>query len=283
MNETYIQFKRKRELGEIITVTFQFIRNNYKPLLKSIIKNVGPLFLIFIAAIAYYTSAIAGSPFKAMQDSAANFLIAMLVLFLALMLFYSAYYATILHYIKSYVENNGVVQPQNIRTGVRQNFLKLILLYVITSVLTIAGFMFLVIPGIYIFVPLTLASTILIIENRSISESISYCFDLVKNHWWTTFGSLLVIYILVYVIGLIFQLPVLIYTVTKVFMSSQEGSIADPSSFQDWIFISLNTFATVMQYVLSGITIISISLIYYNLNEHKNLTGTYEAIDNLGN
>lgn len=98
-----------------------------------------------------------------------------------------------------------------------------------------------------------------------------------------TFITLIVIYLLVYVIGLVFQVPLIIYTIIKTLAMVSEGSISDPSSNSDWVFITLNVFASVIQYLLSTISIIALAFIYFNLNEHKNLTGTFETIDKLGN
>lgn len=94
--------------------------------------------------------------------------------------------------------------------------------------------------------------------------------------------SIIVIWLLVYVIGLIFQIPLIIYTFIKMFSVAQEGSLADPASYSDWVFILLNVVSSLIQYLLSSIFVIALAFIYFNLNEHKNLTGTYETIDKLG-
>jgi hypothetical protein len=47
--------------------------------------------------------------------------------------------------------------------------------------------MLFVIPGIFIMVPLSVAGAVLVFKEYSVSESISYCFSLVKDHWWITF------------------------------------------------------------------------------------------------
>ena len=169
-----------------------------------------------------------------------------------------------------------------VKSGVQRDFFKLLLLSFLSGILIIAGFILLVIPGIYLLVPLSLAGAVLVFKDYSVSESLSYCFTLVKDHWWITFITLFVITILVYIIGLVFQVPLIIYTVIKTLTAVQEGSMAKPELFNDWIFISLQIISSVIQYLLSIITIIAIAFIYFNLNEHKHLTGTYETIEKLG-
>lgn len=279
----YIRFKKQRELGDILTVTFKFIRENYRQLFRNIIKLVTPFFLILVAALSYYTFTVVGGPLEAITTGVANFLISFSILAAALLLFYAALYGTILHYIKSYVENKGVVNDDQVKQGVQQDYLKLVLLSLISAILLIAGLMLFVIPGIYLMVPLSMAVAILVFKECSASEALSYSFDLIKNHWWMTFLTLLVVWLLVYIIGLVFQVPLIIYMVIKTFTMVQEGSTADPSAFTDWPFLVLNVLSSLIQYLLSTITIISLAFIYFNLDEHKNLTGTFETIDNLGN
>jgi len=282
MQNQYIQFKKQRELGEIISVTFKFLRENYKDLIKSITQVVAPTFILLIAALAYYTYTVAGSPLAAMEGNSGEFIISFFILAVTLLLFYASLYGTILHYIKSYIENNGTVDEAEIKTGAQDDLGKLFMVFIISAVIVFTGLILFIIPGIYLMVPLSLVATVLVFNKMSLGDSISYGFSLVKDHWWTTFFSIVVIWLLVYVIGLIFQLPLIIYTFIKMFTIAQEGSLADPVSYSDWVFILLNVVSSVIQYLLSSIFVIALAFIYFNLNEHKNLTGTYETIDKLG-
>ena len=282
MQDQYIQFKKQRELGEIISVTFKFLRENYKALFKSITQVVAPTFILLIAALAYYTYTVAGSPLAAMEGNSGEFLISFFILAVTLLLFYASLYGTILHYIKSYIENKGSVDEAEIKTGAQDDLGKLFIVFIISAVIVFTGLILFIIPGIYLMVPLSLVATVLVFNKMSLGDSISYGFSLVKDHWWTTFFSIVVIWLLVYVIGLVFQLPLIIYTFIKMFAVAQEGSLADPVSYSDWIFILLNVLSSVIQYLLSSIFVIALAFIYFNLNEHKNLTGTYETIDKLG-
>jgi len=282
MQNQYIQFKKQRELGEIISVTFKFLRENYKPLIKSITQVVAPTFILLIAALAYYTYSVAGSPLVAIEGNSGEFLISFFILAVTLLLFYASLYGTTLHYIKSYIENNGTVDEAEIKSGAQDDLGKLFMVFIISAVIVFTGLILFIIPGIYLMVPFSLVAAVLVFNKMSLGDSISYGFLLVKDHWWTTFFSIVVIWLLVYVIGLVFQLPLIIYTFMKMFTVAQEGSLADPVSYSDWVFILLNVVSSVIQYLLSSIFVIALAFIYFNLNEHKNLTGTYETIDKLG-
>jgi len=236
-NQPYIEFKKQRDLGDIINITFKFIRENYKPLLQLIYKIVGPFFILLILAVAYYTYSVAGNPIEAITTGGSNFVVSLLLMGAAMLLFYAALYGTILHYIKNYVSNEGAVIEDDIKTGVQKDFFNLILLSIISAILIIAGMMLLILPGIYLMVPLALDLALyLSLRITALPKLFLTAFTLVKDHWWITFVTLLVIWILVYFIGLVFQVPLIIYTVVKTLAVVQEGSVADPSSYADWGF-----------------------------------------------
>ena len=51
----YIEFKRKREMGDIIADTFKFLRRNSKAVFTILAKTAGIPFVIFVIAQGYYT------------------------------------------------------------------------------------------------------------------------------------------------------------------------------------------------------------------------------------
>lgn len=283
MQNNYIQFKQKRELGEIINATFKFIRENYKILFKYFMSLVGPSFILLIAALSYYTYTVPASILQSMDFSSGDFIIGFSVLGLSLLIYYSYLYATIYHYIKSYMKHEGETDENEISEGVKNDFGRLVILFLVAAILMFAGFVLFVIPGIYLFVPLSLVAAIMVFKQTNLTDTISYAFTLIKDNWWMTFITLIVAGLLVYIIGLVFQIPLIIYTLVKMMTMVQEGgSAADIASNSDWILIVLQVLASLIQYILTSITAIVIAFVYFSLNEEKNLTGTFEQIDNLG-
>ena len=283
MQNNYIQFKQKRELGEIINATFKFIRENYKILFKYFMSLVGPSFILLIAALSYYTYTVPASILQSMDFSSGDFIIGFSVLGLSLLIYYSYLYATIYHYIKSYMKHEGETDENEISVGVKNDFGRLVILFLVSAILMFAGFVLFVIPAIYLFVPLSLVAAIMIFKQTNLTDTISYAFTLIKDNWWMTFITLIVAGLLVYIIGLVFQIPLIIYTLVKMMTMVQEGgSAADIASNSDWILIVLQVLASLIQYILTSITAIVIAFVYFSLNEEKNLTGTFEQIDNLG-
>lgn len=282
MKQDYIDFKQQREIGDIISYTFKFIRENYKAYFKSIAKISWPAFLLLVAAVTYYSYSTVGNSLMFNQNG--GFFISFGLLMIGVLLYFSVMNVAAFNFVKSYVENNGLTNHQQIKQGVKKDLGKMFGLGAITWILIFAGLIIFIIPGIYLSVPLSIAAAVLVFKNESIGGSISEGFNLVKNNWWMSFISLFLIWLIVYVISFIFQIPVLIYTFVKMFtmMEENSASAANVADMFDWVYLSLSILASAIQYVLYAITPIGVAFVYYNLNEKKHFTGAYESIENLG-
>lgn len=287
MLDQHIEFRQQRELGEIITDTFKFLRENFKPLFTIILKIAGPVFLILLLATGYYSYIgmdLLESPF--FMDTAdmdvGMYVIALFILLTSLLAFYILLYGVVFHFIRSYIENYGKVQEKDVYEGVKKDFGGLLGLLLLMGIITGFATMLCLLPGIYVWVPLSIAPAILTFARNSVFDSISHSFDLIKDNWWTTFFSLVVITLLVYIIGMVFQFPLMVYYFIKTLTSVQEGSVANPADLVDWVYVFFNVLSSLFQYLLSTVIVVATAFIYFNLDEKKNATGSYERISNLG-
>ncbi len=123
----------------------------------------------------------------------------------------------------------------------------------------------------------------MVFENKSIGETFSHAFTLIKGEWWNTFGVLIVVWLLLMILGQAFSIPAMIYQFIKLgTVMGGEDPTAVFEIFKDPIYLILNIFSYVFQFVLYSIPLISTVFIYFDLNEQKNFTGTNEKIDSLG-
>lgn len=287
MSNPTIDFRRQRELGDVISDTFKFIRQEFKPLIKTIFKITGPVFVILLLAIGYYSYLgmdLLANPFlaDASEVNIEMYFISLFILFSSLLAFYVLLYNTILHYIRSYMANAGMVNDTEVFEGVKRDFGRMLGLLLLAGLMTGVGLLLCILPGVYLWVPMALTPAILVFGRKSILDSIGQAFDLIKNNWWHTFFTLFVITLLVYIIGMIFQFPLMVYYFIKTLTMSTEGSAANPADLVDWVYVFFNVVSSLFQYLLSTIVVISTAFIYYSLDEKKNATGSFERISNLG-
>ena len=289
MNDKYIEFKKKRELGDILTDIFAFLRPNYKTLFSVLFKTTGIVFIILLLSVGYYTHVSSNilDPFSFTDNSeifnSGSIIISALIMLSSVLLFYGLVFGTVLHYIKVYTENQGIIDQKKIIDGVKKDLGSIIGLTIISSIIIGFGLLLCIIPGIYLYVPLSLIFPILVFRKSTIFETIRESFELIKNEWLITFATLFVVGLISYFISMVFSIPAIIYTFIKAFTVASEGTLADPSSMFDWVFIVLNTIASVIQYIIIYLlTSISSAFIYFNLNERKHHSGAIEQIDSLG-
>ncbi|MGV6827877.1 MAG: hypothetical protein ACWA45_00610 [Flavobacteriales bacterium] len=282
----HIQFKKQRELGEILSDLFSFLRQEWKPLFTIIFKIAGPALLIVLVAYIYYmqsTLGSFGSPnfIGSNNFSLGNFIIPLLLLMIAGITYNALLYGTVIHYIKSYIKNEGKVIKEEVSFGAKNNFWSLIGLNFLMALMIGFGMLLCFFPGIYLAVVLSTVFCILIFEDRDIMDSISHSFTLIKENWWITFATFLVLGLIYYLVVLFFQVPQYIYFFISAFTKTQETS-PDPANMFDWGYIAISTIGIIAQYLLLTMMVIGTVFVYFNLNEKKNFTGTLETIDSLG-
>lgn len=285
----FIEFKKERDLGAIISDTFAFIRQNWKNYFITILKIVGPVLLMTLAVLVFYLLAISDIFNKSDLNSNPGSVFSKMISWIFALMFvyvmlYSLLSVTSLYFIKSYIDTKGKPDYYEIKAQVYKNVWKFLGLGILVAAVTVLGFIMCYLPGIYFGVALSLATSILVFEERSISYSFSHSFTLIKGQWWNTFGVLIVIWLLIWLLGQVFSIPTIIYQLVKigtVFGNNDPTKVFEV--FKDPIYLALTVGSYVFQFMLYSIPLISIVFIYFDLNEQKNATGTFEKIDNLGN
>lgn len=295
LRDRIIEFKKERDLGAIINDTFQFIRENWKDYFTAVFKIVGPVLLIGAAILVFAMVSYSGSiqsllggnlgesdPSAAM-DSMFGMFGWIFVMFLVFGIVYTLLAEVSLFYIKSYIENNGVANFNDIKENTYKNIWKFIGLGILSILMILVGYVLCFLPAFYIGIVLSLAMPIMVFESKSIGDTISHCFNLIKSEWWNTFGVVLVIGLLVSILGFVFSIPALIYQLISMGISM---GAEDPSAmmgiFEDPIYLVLNLVSYLGKFLFYSITLVSSAFIYFDLNEQKNYTGTFEKIDSLG-
>ena len=292
MNE-YIEFKKQRELGDILSDTFAFVRSQFKPFFNTFFKIVGPYLLVMMICLALYMY-FAGDSFNSIltgtaTDSiseVANFVTVFSVAILYLVSLVAVYVmsqSTVLHYIKSYANGKGETNFEEIKSDVYKRFGSFLGLGFLVGLSIMVGIMVCCIPGVYLWVPLALSFSVLVFDQMDVTDSYGHSFKLVKDEWWMTFITLFVVAIIVGVASYAFSIPTAIYQYAKMgILSGEMDAESMGDLFKDPIYLFLNMISALAQFLLNLISVIAAALIYFNLNEKKNFTGTYERIQGLG-
>ena len=291
MQQNYQQFKKVREFGDLFSDTFSFISDNWKSFFGGFLKLTWPFIVIALFGNAYYQVQVSGNFLdNAITDQQApfsflaSFLPSFLLLGISSFLLSVASYAYVNLYIRSFIENDGAIELQEIKDQMYNKFLSISGLQLLVAICVFFGLLICFLPGIYLLVPLSFAVSVHLFENKSIADSFSHTFKLIRDNWWITFATILVMSILIAFAGGIFQLPAFLYSILKTSLSIQEN---DPRSLvqemsSDYVMMALNAIASFASSVFNLVFILMTVYIYFNLNERHFGTGSFEQIDEIG-
>tara|TARA_B110001469_G_scaffold127854_1_gene151209 strand:+ start:1799 stop:2638 length:840 start_codon:yes stop_codon:yes gene_type:complete len=274
---SYVEFKRERDLGAIITDTFKFIRIEWKPFFTFIFKvAIIPILLSF--GISAYANTFVMNP---------SFNIAPIVLnlfnYLLLCVIYYLITLSALSYIKSYIENNGAVDVSEINAYKTANMLPFLGMGFVSWILITVSVVLCFFPAFYTVTVLSFVGCIYIFENKTSMDSIGACFSFVKGHFWESLGILFVVGLLLAVLGFVFSLPTVIYTMIEAFSVMQSNDVTQISGlFSNPVFLLFAFISSIAQQLFGAVFAVSIAFIYFDINEQKNASGTIDQIDDLG-
>lgn len=281
MAQQKIQLRKLRDFGENFSDTFQFIRQEFKPLMTSFILVAGVFMLINAIVAGMFQGEAWGSLISAItkgvyeqDNNMKSFFTPTYFLLIALTVLTLASMRTVVSvYLHHYDQYGTSPTIQEVWSGFIKKLVPIFIFSIIQSVLIIIGFLFCFVPGIYFFTVLMPYSFIMISENGSVGYTFSRCFDLIKENFWISLGIYVVSYLIFSVSSSIVGFVVSLIVGGASYLTTKEINTTLPV-----VAAVLN----LVQYLFYIIFFISAGLHYYNLVEIKDGTGLARRLESLG-
>lgn len=280
MAEQKVELRKTRDLSENLNDTFAFIRQNFKPLVTSFIGIAGIIMLANAILSGVYQSQ-AGNVFKDIlgRPNDMRFLFSFLSpTYFAVMILgwinFIAMNVVIACYMKLYDSLHGQLPAiQEVWEEFKKYFLKVFLYSIPVTLITIAGFSFCLLPGIYLAVVLAPFPIAVVVENQTFAGAWNRCFNLIKDNFWSSLS----IYILVY----------LIYALSSGIISTVIAALTGLISYFTTKDISATigiatSVLSIFSFLFYIIFYVSVCLHYFNLAEKQDGTGMMRRLDTLG-
>ncbi|MBB5635902.1 hypothetical protein HDE68_001790 [Pedobacter cryoconitis] len=275
-----VEFKKLREFGEIINDTVRFCKENFKPLLKVFVYFCGIFIIAGMVALIVQQTSLQTSlrnidPRDTLGRLAGYATISYFFVALIGSVFYTAINVSILSFIALYIEKGNIAPEVDEVWGYfRYYFLRIFGSSILLSLLIIISLVMCLVPGLYLFPAISLMTPVMIFENASLGYAFSKSFKLLKEQWWTTAATLLIIWVITYATSAFASLPATI----MVMVSTLTGGVKGIST-------GLIIFSSILQElckVFMIIPIVGVSFCYFNLSERQNSSGLMERIQKMG-
>ncbi|WP_258102362.1 hypothetical protein [Marinoscillum pacificum] len=287
MSEKNFELYKKRDFGQKINVTIEYIRYNFGPLMKMILIVVIPMGILSSLALGNYFSVI--GDFANPEASDAERLGVMgqmgmtyLMIFGVSIFTYSLMVSAVYNYIKTRDENPNPDFMEVLR-GSFKHVPGLIGIMIITAFASFIGFFVFILPGIYLGVVMSLAVPIYIFEQEGIGNALGKSFKLIKDKWWSTFGLMLITTIIAGAASYIFAIPSYALIFADMFSNIEDMQSGDPSAvfdmFTSWTATIGFAVSMIGSYLCYSIPIIALGFQYFNLSERMEGRGLKSQIE----
>lgn len=205
-------------LGDIINKTFKDYGNNWKSYSLATIILYGLPFIIFNAAIIYYS--INTGFYQSVLDfqtngidnvfDVLNLFIPFVIMFFVYMLVSSLIYIILARGIISVGGKERSSFGELFSLGTKKYGLTLGF-YILYFLFLIGLFFLFIIPGIIFSIYWVLAIYVLIYENKGVIDSLKGSYNLVRNRWWRTLGYVIVFVFISWAISGLISIPSAIF------------------------------------------------------------------------
>lgn len=277
MSNAQTEFLRTREIGEVLNASMYFIRDHFKPILRSLVYIAGPILLLVVVTSSYFLVGefVAGENplLSSMEGNMVLFFISNILAILVTVVIIAVMYEYIILCYQNGIREYGVDEVWH---AVKKRIGLYILYSLLTGIITFVGLLFLIIPGIYLGVTLSFVYMVAFLEDRSFPGAVSRCYDFVQGHWWNTFGLLLLAYVIYYIISMLFGLPALIYGIVIGILTA-DGGVAGMSYVLSFIISLISS----LSYIAIVLPVTATAYQYFNILERKYAPGLSKDIENL--
>lgn len=312
------EFRRIRDFGDVLGISFGFIRENFKPLTLSVLFIGGPFMLVGSAVMTLMlvrTSTISTTP-QGSSSVIADFGLSYFVNIMSLLAGAVMVVGVVNSYIKLYMasgDEKPKIQVNEIWQEVKKDFFwlagrfLLLTLLVFVYMAAVGGLAYLVfnsgiqstglkvflgITGFFGFLALTmylavpmygLFATQSYFERTGFAASISRSFYLVKHQWWQSFAIIFVGIMVQIIVASVLYMPFyFILIIGGLFSTMQPGGGAPNTSLMTFAGVGMSI-GLALGYSLSYIIHFVIQAFqYHNLLERRESVGLLDKIQSLG-
>ena len=312
MYNSKITLRKVRDFGTNVSVSIDFIKENFSSFIKSLAFIAGPFILISSILSGIFMSEFMGmimnqsayaggvtDPFSTIfSDKFSTYMLnGVLIQFIGLI----AVIAVTYRYLLLYPEHGNNISFELVWKNVKKDFIPVALgqilsiliigtcLLVLFGLVAAIGFfnggwfigMMAFFAFIYLIIPCSLIFIIQLAEKVNPLIAIQRAFSLIRGNWLSTFGILMVSSIIMYLINIIFYIPMYIVNFVTTINTLDPTSTVN-SEYMQLMTLTTTVLGSVGLFFALPVFYLSLGFQYFSIVEKKEHIGLIERIELIG-
>ncbi|TPG67464.1 hypothetical protein [Hymenobacter nivis] len=294
MANTYSQesdFRQERDFGQKISATFEFIGVHFRPLGRVLLYIALPAALVravlagllqsrLLTTVQTASNTAGGSVWRRQNAlyssmfSSPTYYLNMVVSQVFITLIILSVYGYLLHCLTAPAGPRREITVADVWAVVKREFVGTFFSLWGLGFIVVLGFVVFFLPGMYLSVALGLFFVVRLVEGTDFGATVSRCLFLTRGKWWSTFGVLFIMVLLLYV---------LLAAAGSVATLLAGGLTAVVQSVRSPLFVITVTAITTLLTLLAYPPILLVlAFQYFNLVERKESRGLHALVNQLG-
>jgi hypothetical protein len=289
-----LDFWQERDFGQKFSAVFDFLRVHWRPLGRVLLYLVGPLALLQAILLVVMQYQLFGSVNRLTRlDSPYGFGANFLGFFASPTYFGStllgvAFYAVLVLSVYGYLleclypsqPGQPIGVPQ-VWAVVKRQFVGTFFSLLGLGVLILVGFFVFFLPGVYLSVVLSLFFVVKLVEGGDFATTLSRCLSLIKGKWWSTFG---LIFTMLLLVGLLLRGAGIVLGLVGMGLASAGllGGLSHTLLNPTVLVAAFSVLSTLGILLIYPLLLLTIAFQYFNLVERREGVGLRALIQQLG-
>lgn len=266
MKTSKINLHEVRGINDLITVTFLFIRQEF----KSLVFCLGILLLPLMLVLLTLHGVLMVTAGEFIMGMGGGFILTNAVFFYWVMMISISYLSVYDDNCKK--SDQPSVTCREVWRVMWPSIGKTLVWIVFYILLVVLGFLFFVIPGVYFSVAWVFSVYLMVIKKQPLRMNM-FSFDFIRGEWWATFGIYLALGIIVGVMSYVFTIPLSLVNYVYLLTGEADGM---------WVTFLVTFVMSVGQNLFRAILFIGVGFKFFGILESREHSLLREKINSIG-
>lgn len=270
-----INLNVERGFSDSITATFNFVKQEFAPLLKALAVIVLPMVFVDFFVKGFFMQTL-----LELEDSRDSWSVLRSAAWTGVSsgIIYGWMGIMVVSYLKVYhdkyrQEDENRITPGEVWRVMLSRLGSALLASFAFCLIIVVGMLFFIVPGVYFSIAFVFVIYSLIIQNKPIDSAFGASNELVKGKWWNLFLYLIVLQLIISFMAWIFNIPYFFLTI-KAVITESPGNIYE-MSFCYYL-------SSLGQYLAQTLMLVGVGMRFFSYLEQREHTVLLDKIGQLG-